>query len=216
MKFLIKCIVYIKHLGIIYRLIGIGLAIALILEAIPDLVFNQQIKNIKNYTLAEVKNIEKERLPRYFGVSDVSAYGDLYVENLRIGKSGDTSLASIVYPVYQNNQDVSKLKETECFVVVIDDKVADVDIEDYFMKNAHVKGKFDNDVIDDESKKILVDGGYKISDKCIVLTKGSIPWETGICLAIIVFAFIGLSAIILSFLSAEKLENIFKNKTIII
>jgi hypothetical protein len=214
MKFLIKAIVFLKHFGIIYRFIGLGITIAFILEAVPDLIFNHQIKNIKNYTLAEVKSIGAEKLPRYFGVSDVSAYGDLYVENLSV-KDGDTTLSAITYPVYQNDENVANLKNIECFVVVIDDKVNRGDLTDYFMKNAHIKGKFDNEVINEESKKILVEGGYKISDKCIVLTKGSAPFATEVCLFVIVCSLIGFAAIALSFLSAEKLESIFKSKTII-
>lgn len=54
MKFILPLLNLLKKFGFIYRIIGVALAFGLIAEAIPDLNFNYQIKNIKNFTLKQV------------------------------------------------------------------------------------------------------------------------------------------------------------------
>lgn len=215
MKYILTLLIFLKNFGFIYRIIGVVITFALLSEAVPDLKFNSDIKHIKNFTLDQVKKTNKEKLPRYFGISDVSAYGDLYVENFSI-KNGDTTLSSIVYPVYQNDINVQNLKDIECDVIVADDRVKFEDLDEYFNKNAHIKGKFDGEFISDESKKILTDNGYKIAKNCIMLTKGKEPLEVGFCLLIIFGAALALILVGLSFIPTSRLERIFENKTIII
>lgn len=131
-------------------------------------------------------------------------------------KNGDTTLSSVIYPVFQNDIDVSKIKETECFVIVIDDELKTDEIEAYFSKNIFIKGKFSGETISDESMKILTDSGYKISKDCIVLTKGKNPWPLGTCFLMILGGAIALSLIVLSFIPEDKLIHMFSDKTIII
>ncbi len=232
-KILLNLILLLKRLGFIIR----GLALAffasmIFLSAIPDLIFNLKTKEPPTFTEKQIIKSDKKELPLYLKISDVQAVNGVYVEELYYNKkTNDTTLNAILYPVY-NLQVIKLVKEKvspkiletfgvviedTCHIVVKDSKIKRKNIEDYFT-NADaisIEGKYDQKLIDEETRRILTEEGYNIAPECIVLEKGSKPLGVGKSVAyILIFGILGLF-IILSFLPTSMLYKILKKEEII-
>lgn len=234
-KILFNVSVFCKRPGIFSRLIILGIALfATFTIFIPDLKFNLEIKNPKTYTIEELQKTSKENLPRYIVVKDAQAMqasqslgvdsvdgSDIklmsynYVIQQRV-KKGDTSLSYILYPVYSKAV-IAKSADTDAasitsYVVMKDAHVTEKELEGdkYFSDSAFsINGKFDGDVIDEESHKILSESGYKVSKDAIILERGNTPMSLTSSIILTLVALLISALVILSLLPLTVLHKMF-------
>ena len=216
MKPLLNIILLFKRLGLILRLLGVGICFFILAEAIPDLIFNFIVKNVPTFTEEQIVKADKTKLPRYLKISDVEPIGEMYVEQLRYKKkNNDTTLTAIVYPVYsltKKFENIEELRNPHCYIVVKDPNVTKSTIKNYFDQEVPIEGKYDQSIIDSETKKLLINAGYNIDDNCILISKGSTAWGIGKSLIFIsLFGILGI-LIILSLLPTSALYKIFKQE----
>ncbi len=63
---LFNVVVFFKKLGILRRIIALGVVLALLFTMfIPDLTFNLAVKDPKKFTIEEIQAVSKDDLPRY-------------------------------------------------------------------------------------------------------------------------------------------------------
>mgnify|MGYP003647880846 FL=1 len=216
MKLLFTIALLLKRFGIILRGLGVVLCfVLLILEAIPDLKYNFLVGKTKSYTEKQIIETKKEELPLYLKISDVEPVGEMYITEMYQKKNETPRLSAIIYPVYNLKKginNIDKLKKSPCNIVVKDPDVNENTLSTYFDKKYEIEGKFDQSLIDDETKKLLVEGGYNIADNCILIKKGAKVWSSTTCILMIVgFGFVGL-LILLSLLPLSILHKIFKQE----
>ena len=218
MKVILSITLLLKRFGIIMRAIGIAICCGLLFyEAIPDLTFNLKIGNTKTFTEKQIISSKKEDLPLYLKISDVEPIGDMYVQELSYKKkTNDTTLSAIIYPVYnlqgKSILNLDEFKKTPCNIVVRDPDVTEKTLLTYFQKKKIIEGKFDQTFIDNETKQLLVNSGYNISENCILIKKGAKYWSTTVCVLVILgFGLIGI-LILLSLLPSSILHKIFKQE----
>lgn len=133
-----------------------------------------------------------------------------------IDKRGDIVNRSVSYPVYsadeiKNNPNASASDLTS-FVIIEDYKVnwKSLDNNKYFTDSTFsMSGKFNNATISKDKLKLLIDGGYNVSDKAIVLSKGSTPMslKNSILFTTLISLFILIC--FMSFFSESFLRKIF-------
>ena len=194
---LFNIVVFLKRPNVINRLILLGGSVLILtLFFIPDLKFNLQMKNPPKMTIEEIKNSDKENLPRYINIeggqlleatSSIDSTQNLtyqsfnYVEESRI-KKGDTTLSAIYYPIYSikeiKSNPTKTASEITSHVVIKETKVTKDELVDskYFKQPTFkLNGRFSGISIDEESLNLLTESGYNISKDAIILEKGSIP-----------------------------------------
>ncbi|MBF4473787.1 hypothetical protein [Flavobacterium sp. HJJ] len=216
MKLLLSITLLLKRFGIILRGLGIALCCGLLFfEAIPDLIFNLNVGKTKSYTENQIIESKKEDLPLYLRISDVEPVGEMYVEEMYQKKNEEPTLSAIIYPVYNLKKgfnNINDLKNTPCNIVVKDPDVSETTLKTYFNEKKIIEGKFDQSLIDQETKKILIDGGYKISDNCILLVKGAKFWSSSTCILVILGSGLLGILILLSLLPSSTLHKLFKQE----
>lgn len=216
MKLLFSITLLLQRLGIILRGIGIALCCGLVFyEAIPDLIFNLKVGKTKTYTEKQIIDTKKEELPLYLKISDVEAVGEMYVTEMYQKKNQTPTLSAIFYPVYNlqngfNNMD--ELKNSPCNIVVEDRDVTETTLKTYFDKKKLIEGKFDQTLIDSETRNLLTEGGYRVSDNCILLKKGVEFWSLSTCIFVILVFGLIIILILLSLLPSSILHKIFKQE----
>lgn len=217
MKDLLTVTLFLKRIGFITR--GIGIFICggiIIMEALPDLKFNLQAGNVQTFTEQQIQQSNLKELPLYMKIADVEPIGEMYVEELSYSKKrNDTTLNAIIYPVYnlkEGYSSIEELKQQPCNVVVKDSKVTEATVKDYFNEKISIEGKFDQRLIDSETKSLLVENGYNISDNCIVLEKGVSSWSMLTCILVIVG--FGASGLLIAFslLPATVIHKVLKQE----
>lgn len=216
MKLLLSITLLLKRFGFILRGLGIALCCGLLFfEAIPDLTYNLKIGKTKTYTEKQIIDTKKEELPLYLKISDVEAVGEMYVTEMYQKKNQTPTLSAIIYPVYNLQKGINyidELKKSPCYIVVKDGKVNENTIKTYFDKKKLIEGKFAQTLIDSETRKLLTEGGYNISDNCILLEKGVKVWSISTSILVIFgFGLIGIF-IFLSLLPTSILHKIFKQE----
>lgn len=216
MKLLLSITLLLKRFGFILRGLGIALCCALLFfEAIPDLMFNFKIGKTITYTEKQILDTKKEELPLYLKISDVEAIGEMYVTEMYQKKDRKPKLSAIIYPVYNLHKgfnNIDELKKSPCNIVVRDRDVNETTLKTYFDKKKLIEGKFAQTLIDKETRKILTEGGYTISDNCILLEKGVKVWNNSTCILVILgFGLIAI-LIFLSLLPSSILHKIFKQE----
>jgi len=216
MKLLLSITLLLKRFGIILRGLGIALCCALLFfEAIPDLTFNLKVGKTKAYTEKQIVDTKKEELPLYLKISDVEAIGEMYVTEMYQKKNQTPTLSAIIYPVYNLQKginNIDELKKSPCNIVVKDGGVNETTIKTYFDTKKLIEGKFNQTLIDIETRKLLTEGGYNISDNCILLEKGVKVWSNSTCILVILgFGLIGV-LILLSLLPSSILHKILKQE----
>lgn len=216
MKLLLSITLLLKRFGIILRGLGIALCCGLIFyEAIPDLLFNLKVGKIKTYTENQIIDSKIKELPLYLKISDVEAVGEMYVTEMYQKKNQTPKLSAIIYPVYnlqRGSKNIDELKKSPCYIVVKDREVNETTLKTYFEKNKLIEGKFNQSLIDTETKKLLIEGGYNISKNCILLEKGVTVWSSSTCILVILgFGIIGI-LILCSLFPSSFLHKIFKQE----
>jgi hypothetical protein len=117
-----------------------------------------------------------------------------------------------VYNLQKGIANIDELKKSPCNIVVKDGDVNETTLKTYFDKKKLIEGKFDQTLIDSETKKLLTEGGYNISDNCILLKKGVKVWSNSTCILVILgFGLIGI-LILLSLFPTSILHKIFKQE----
>lgn len=216
MRLLLSITVLLKGFGLILRGLGIALCYCMIFfEVVPDLTFNFNVGKAQTYTEKQIVEAKKEDLPLYLKISDVEAVGEMYVTEMYQQKNQKPTLSAIVYPVYNLQKgisDIDELKNTPCNIVVKDGDVNETTVKTYFDKKKLIEGKFDQTIIDSETRKLLTEVGYNISDKCILIEKGIKVWSYSTCILLILgFAVVGVF-ILLSLLPTSVLYKIFRQE----
>lgn len=216
MKLLFTITHLFKRFGIILRGLGIALCGTIVfIVAIPDLKFNLETGNVQTYTEQQIIDSKKEELPLYLKVSNVEPIGEMYVTEMYQKKNETPRLSAIYYPVFNLKKgfhNLEELKNSPCNIVVKDDNVNDETIKTYFSKKNIIEGKFDQRLIDSETKKLLTDSGYNITDNCILIDKGAKFWSSSACVIMILsFGFLGI-LILLSILPSPVLHKMFKQE----
>lgn len=234
-KILFNVSVFLKRLGVITRIIGVVIAFVVAFTiAIPDLKFNLELKSPKSYTIEELQAAPKGSLPRYIVVKDAQAMQATqslgidsiqdtgikymsynYVMQQKV-KRGDTTLSYILYPVYSKSV-LAKNPQAEAssitsFVVMKDAHVSKKELEGdkYFSDSAFtINGRYDGDVIDEESHKILLESGYNVSKDAIVLERGGTPMSLTASIVTTVMALLIGALIILTFVPITVLQRTF-------
>lgn len=154
-------------------------------------------------------------MPLYLKISDVEPIGGMYITEWSQKKDETQKLSAIIYPVYnlkKGFQNVEEFKKSPCNIVVKDSHVNEKSLEMYFIEKKIIEGKFDQKLIGEETRKLLVDNGYNITKNCIVITKGAKFWSTTTCILVILgCGFVGL-IILLSLLPSSLLHKIFRQE----
>lgn len=194
---LFNTVVFLKRPNVINRLILFGGSLLILfLFFIPDLKFNLQMKNPPKMTIEEIKNSNKENLPRYINIDggqlleatlSIDSVQNLayqsfnYVEESHI-KKGDTTLSAIYYPIYSVKEIKENPKKTASeitsYVVIKESKITKGELVDnkYFKQPTFkLNGRFSGTSINEENLSLLNESGYNISKDAIILEKGSTP-----------------------------------------
>ena len=213
MKIVVVIIKLFKHFGLILRGLGLVACLYVIFQlALPDLLFNMTVRNVKTYTEQEIAAAEIKDLPRFLKISDVYPMGETYVKIINQSDKGVKKFHSIVYPVYSYDaieglEDDDDLSGIPCYIVVENSNLKESEIDDYLENLEIIEGKFDNSFIDSDVKKILEESGYTLSEKCILIKDGESSASTGFCVGVMLLGLFFGIFIVLSFLPLSIFER---------
>ena len=200
----LKFIIFLKRLGFINRIIGVGaLSFIMFFVVIPDVSYLISQDKEEKLSLETLASLNEGSIPKYFTVSDELVPSGHYVEERT---EDDGELKGIVYPVFPQ----SDTAFVDVKLLIEDRKVNDAELEDesYFISlGTTFRGGHDGSYVDSETRGILEEMGYQLADNVIILKKDQKPGKLSNNLIAVVVLTLLILAGLASFIPTKYLEG---------
>ncbi len=198
LSFLAPVLKLIKHIGFLYRIIGIVGCFVFFSSNIKDVLFLSSSSGTEPMTIEELVALPKNEIPRYLKLESLALMSDFYVatQNEETGQILDAS-----YPVYSLTQlsNYDSLNPSSMVAHVI---VKDKDFDEASLGLiVDVDGKYDNESFK-EVKDILQTSGVSVSENAVLIVKEKPPSFKSSLLWTIVTGILGL-LLVLSFIPSS-------------
>ncbi|NML38996.1 hypothetical protein HHL17_17470 [Chitinophaga sp. G-6-1-13] len=212
MKIFFKAALLLKRLGIIMRLAGIVICLALLHSAVQDLRFSISVSKAPTLTITELSKMPMDNIPLYFKVEKAALLGDSYVGEYKQQKrSSQKTLKGIYYPVYDEQALAADTSDTPpSYLVVHDSQVNEKTLEagHYFNTGSFsVEGRFSRSYIDKETRDLLEKEGYPLATNCLQIEKGNMPMSLTTCLVLGVLGVLGTLLLVATLLPSSLLDK---------